>query len=53
MEDEVLLKPSTTDPPTLWPLTHRSLTTYPPTHRLTIIKIVKTEDQIQIMFFSL
>ena len=38
MEDEVLLKPSTTDPPT---------------HRLTIIKIVKTEDQIQIMFFSL
>ena len=32
--------------------THRSITTYPPTRRLTIIQIIKTEDQIQNILFT-
>ena len=44
------------DPPTTYhlptdPPTHRPL--YPPTHRLTIIKIVYTENQIQNMLLTL
>ena len=57
----VLLKSPTTDPPTHQPTnpptTNHFLTdpptTYPPTHRLTIIKVVKTEDQIQNILFTL
>ena len=44
-----------THPPTNHlPLTHQPTdppTTYPPIHRLTIIEVVKTEDQIQNIFF--
>ena len=49
----VLLKPLTTDTPTTNPPTKRTLTTYPPTKQMTIIKIVKAEEQIQNMFFTL
>ena len=44
----VLLKPPTTDPPTTDPPT-----TYSPTHRLTIMIIVKIEDQIVNLFCTL
>ena len=45
-----LLKPPTTDPPTTQHLSTDPPTAYSPTHRLTIMTIVKIEDQIVNLF---
>ena len=43
----------TTDPPTTYHLPTDLPTFYPPTYRLTIIKIVKIEDQLLNLFCTL